>query len=161
MTEKLREVLRLVREKKYNDALDVIDELEEKGPIPPFLLVQKGRLIQLAENNTYSILDAENAFKKALGMVEDYVEALNELGKLYYSILGKPDKAMPLFERAFETCRSQMATSLTGLANCTFELEGKDKALEIVKNALAAPMDMDEIAALKREIMANGNDKNQ
>lgn len=154
MTEKLRDVLRLVREQKYNDALDVIEELQEAGPIPPSLLVQKGILIQLSENSSYTTSDVEKAFAEALKIDEDYVEAINELAYFYYAVLDDAAKAKPLFERAYEICKSQMTEAVTGFANCIYETDGRDKALEFVNSVLHEPLDMEEITTLKQELMA-------
>jgi len=91
---------------------------------------------------------------EALSIDEDYVEALNELGYLNYAVLDDAAKARPLFERAHELCKSQMTESVTGLANCIFELEGREKALEFVHEVLAEPFDMEEITTLKQELIA-------
>jgi tetratricopeptide (TPR) repeat protein len=89
------ELQRLLKAKKWEEALAQVDILLAANPLAVQLNLLRGQLIQLQGDNTaYALDDAEAAFKKALELDRTYFDALVELMHFYDAVCADPPKAL-------------------------------------------------------------------
>ena len=75
---------RLLKTKKWEEALTKVDELLASNPFAAQLYLLRGQLIQLQDDSTaYALDDAEAAFKRALELKNTSLDALVELMHFY------------------------------------------------------------------------------
>jgi len=86
---------RLLKAKKWEEALAQVDALLTATPLAAQLYLLRGQLIQLqGESTTYALDDAEAAFKRALELDGTYFDALVELMHFYDAVCADPPKAL-------------------------------------------------------------------
>jgi tetratricopeptide (TPR) repeat protein len=86
---------RLLKTKKWEEALTKVDELLASNPFAAQLYLLRGQLIQLQDNSTaYALDDAEAAFKRALELDNTYLDALVELMHFYDAVCADTSKAI-------------------------------------------------------------------
>src|SRR5689334_12210677 len=86
---------RLLKAKKWEEALAQVDTLLTANPLAAQLYLLRGQLIQLqSESTAYALDDAEAAFKRALELDETYFDALVELMHFYDAVYANPPKAL-------------------------------------------------------------------
>ena len=113
MTVSLGEIKNRVKEGKVKEALLLIRQVEQEGPLCPAVLVLKGCCIQLDDEKTpYELSDAEAAFKRAIEMDEDYVPAIIELAWFYLNVLDDAKRAVELFEKAVNSQKQLLTDQL-------------------------------------------------
>ena len=149
MLDKVYKVRDLAQEERFDEALVAIAEIEKTTALTPNLLVLKGICLELAEKQP---ADAEHAFRAALDIDDEYIEALNELGSFYLTVGEDSAKAMPLFEKAVDICEAQMTEAVVGMAVCLMNTAGKDKALQYLKDVRKSALDLERIEEIEKEI---------
>jgi len=115
----------------YSDSLKILDEFVSETERSPELLVEKGRLIKLAEDSMYELEDAEECFKKALVIESMYTPALIELGWHYLNVLDNAEEAKRYFLDASSSCHDDASVyleSYKGLLDCIVETDGVNTA---------------------------------
>ena len=86
---------RLLKAKKWEEALAQVDILLAANPLAAQLYLLRGQLIQLqGESTPYALDEAEAAFKKALELNGTYFDALVELMHFYDAVCADPPKAL-------------------------------------------------------------------
>jgi tetratricopeptide (TPR) repeat protein len=124
----------LVRSGHFDEAALYLSKLEKDRGLTPAELVLKGQLIQLGSvDNTFSLENAEAAFRSALSLDPEYVPALLELGWFLHSAEDNSAQALPLFDRALDLCKKQLKGAVEGRKECVEELESADVAEQFVK----------------------------
>lgn len=149
--DKVNQVRDLAQDERFDEALKLIGEIEKTTHLPPNLLVLKGICIVLADTGKEPT-EAEYAFREALAVDDEYVEALNELGNYYLTIKEDPAKAMPLFEKALDVAESQVTESVMGLAISLLHTAGRDRALQFLRDVRKGHIDMERIEELEQEL---------
>ena len=86
---------RLLKTKKWEEALTKVDELLASNPFAAQLYLLRGQLIQLQDDSTaYALDDAEAAFKRALELENTSLDALVELMHFYDAVCADTPKAI-------------------------------------------------------------------
>ncbi len=129
MTVSLEEIRNNVKEGKVREALSLINQIEQEGLLCPAVLVLKGCCIQLDDEKTpYELSDAEDAFKRAIEMDENYIPAIVELAWFYLNVLDDAKQAVEFFEKAITLHREGLTEAVVGKAKCLMEIETKAAA---------------------------------
>lgn len=153
MTVSLEEIENRVKEGKIKEALSLIKQVEQEGVLCPAVLVLKGNCIQLDDEKTsYDLSDAEDAFKRAIEMDEDYAPAIVELAWFYLNVLDDAKLAAELFERAVSLHRRGLTQAVIGKSKCLMETETKDAAKSYLAENTSSCLDMNEIGKVLEEI---------
>lgn len=122
----LNEVRKLLSLGEYRVAMDRIEKMEKEGVIPPDLLVLKAICIQLGPGEQkYELGDVENELEIALQIDSECVEALIEAAQYWFYVENDAKKALPLFQKAFEISKSQIAEAVAGVSKCLCEFREK------------------------------------
>jgi len=86
---------RLLKAKKWGEALAQVDVLLAANPLAAQLYLLRGQLIQLqGESTAYALADAEAAFKRALELDGTYFDVPVELMHFYDAVCADPAKAL-------------------------------------------------------------------
>lgn len=86
---------RLLKAKKWEEALAQVDALLAANPLAAQLYLLRGQLIQLQNESTaYTLDDTEAAFKRALELDGTHFDALVELMHFYDAVCADPPKAL-------------------------------------------------------------------
>jgi tetratricopeptide (TPR) repeat protein len=144
----LRDIRNKLKEGKIQEALSLIKQIEQEGPLCPAVLVLKGYCIQLDDETTpYELSDAEEAFKRVIEMDEDYTPAIVELAWFYLNVLDDAERAAGLFERAAASYKKAMTEAVVGKAKCLIETETRDAAKSYLAEITRSCLDSKEIGS--------------
>lgn len=142
------ELNRLSTSQRYDEALDLLASAETERQLDAHELVMKGRLIQLAsESCQFPLMDAASAFKEALDLEPESIDARVELAWYFHTIEGDHRRAEALFRQAIASSRSQLTEAARGLAACLEEIESTAAAesfLRALHHAALVAEDLDE-----------------
>jgi len=137
--------IRLYSQEQYDEALRELVTVEKTHCLPPNILVIKAACIQLGSGDgPYALEDATSAFKRALEIDPEYVEALNESGYYWLYVLDRREVARPCFEKAMGIARSQLTEAIVGIAECIAETSACE-ALEFIEQAVKDTVDREAI----------------
>lgn len=129
-------------------ALDRLLDIERERKLWPHELVEKARLIQIAPpRDALGLKDAEEAYRQALEIDDEYVPALVELAYYYWAVEDNAQAARPYFERAVSLCRSQLSEAASGVAGCLEELDSEEEARRYLRR-IAAGREVREVESL-------------
>ncbi|HEV8578938.1 MAG TPA: hypothetical protein VGX68_07615 [Thermoanaerobaculia bacterium] len=135
------ELRRLLQAGSYDKALEELRGIEERRSLSPHELVLKGRCLQIGSGSTSELQEAEQAFREALTIDQDYAPALLELAWFLHAVEDDSTKALPLFERALEITKRQLIEAARGKYECLEELqsqEASDNFLQRLRRELAS-----------------------
>ena len=121
MKSKLEEIDRLARAGQYDDAVVLIDAMDQAGFTSSELQVIKGDLIQLGESELYSIEDAAAAYVRAIDLDAGNIKARLELGWFRLNVEDDAVGAKSCFDTALELSTELRNESRRGLAECRRE----------------------------------------
>ena len=115
----LKNVELLLKYEQYSDALSIVNKLLEKYPFFTKLLLLKGRLIQLLdeESKLGELHDALDALQTAIELDQESIDALNELAMFHYAIEGNDNEYKLSFNLQILIRHSQ-ATPLSVMYLC-------------------------------------------
>ena len=137
---------------KYDEALKEVAMLEKEYSLPPNLLIIKAACIFLGSGTTaYSLDDAETAYKRALEIDPENVEALIEAGYHYLNVLDKREIAKHYFDKAISISRTRNSDAIIGMAECISETSPK-KALQFLNKTVSKAVDLKMIEKTIRDI---------
>ncbi len=133
----IAKVRRLWRQDRYDLALVEVDRLLELSPNNPYLLVQRGELIQLqnGDEELPTLEDAKAALVSAVALDPDSPNALIELGYFVYAIEDDAKTAAKHFEKAVKLSADLFAQALVGHAEALSELGQETKAARLILEA--------------------------
>lgn len=153
MIPSLENVISLYGERRYIEALSLLEKLEQEKILHPEVLVWKGRCMQLIDSNPpYELLLIEKAYNQALEIDAGYIPALVELGYFYLNTLDEADRAINYFSRAMALYQGQVTEAVVGMTECLSEVESRDIALDYLANVKNALLDTEKIQKLQKEI---------
>lgn len=136
----------LWRDEKFDEAVEELLRIGRARELTPLELVLKGRFIQLgSEAVAGTLADAEQAYREALEIDENYVPALIELAWFYYAVLDETAKALPFFERAIEVTRAQLSEAVEGKVKCLEELQSSNAARTFLSQVSRDALDVKAI----------------
>jgi len=140
-------VHQLFKDKKYDEALVELGSIKNDFLLPPNISVLKGVCIQLGKDEKLplGLEDAEKAYKNALEVDSEYINALLELGFFYLNVKDDATKALFQFKKAFALSRSKLTEAIQGYAECLSELESQEKALKFIEESINNSVDMDKL----------------
>ncbi|MCW3086383.1 MAG: tetratricopeptide repeat protein [Bacteroidetes bacterium] len=81
------------------------------------------------------VLEAEEHYKEALRIIPNYISAHNNLGMVYYTYMGAPDKAIPELTRAVQL-DTNYVEAYFNLASCYAALKQYDQAEKLYKKTI-------------------------
>ena len=121
----LKDIERLLRGNQYSKALLIVNKLLEEYPFSTRLLLLKGRLIQLLdeESELGELQDALDALELASELDDGSIDALNELAMFRHVVEDKQDEAILLFEKSIAKCLEFLEEAYLGKAKCLFETD--------------------------------------
>jgi tetratricopeptide (TPR) repeat protein len=132
----LKDIERLLRGNQYSKALLIVNKLLEKYPFSTRLLLLKGRLIQLLdeESELGELQDALDALELASELDDGSIDALNELAMFRHVMEDKQDEAILLFEKSIAKCFELLEEAYLGKAKCLFETDRVFESLNCLPN---------------------------
>jgi tetratricopeptide (TPR) repeat protein len=104
------------------------------------------------EKTLYELSDAEDAFKRAIEMDEDYTLAMVELAWFYLNVLDDAERATGLFQRAVASYRKAMTEAVVGLAKCLMESKSKEAAKTYLAEITRSCLDANELSNVLEEV---------
>ena len=153
---------------RFNEVLNLLDEFEKTTPLTPKLLIIKGDCIQLAiPGDKYDLPDVELAYRKAIAIDNQYVEAWKELGWFYLCVEDDSKRAIVAFQKSIKICykksvqknkslrcsRQEMTEAVIGKAMCLLEIFSASDALTYLEcNKLKNLLDKEQIEKEKIEM---------
>ena len=153
MNVSLSDIKNRVKEGKIKEALSLIKQMEQESPLCPAVLVLKGRCIQLDDEKTpYELSDAEEAFKRAIEMDEDYTPAIVELAWFYLNVFDDAKRAAKLFETAVTAHRQVLTEAVVGKAKCLMESKSKEAAKTYLEEIIHSCLDANELRKVLDEV---------
>ena len=157
MKASLKEIKNRYREGRYKEALALIETIEREGLLHPEVLVWKGRCIQLDDERTaYELSDAEQAYKQALSIDNEFTPAIVELAYLYLNVLDDAKQANTLFKKAVHSYKMLMTEAVVGLAKSIAEVKSKEAALRYLLTISTSLLDRSEIEEARKDIESLG-----
>lgn len=128
----IEQIRLLYDDDKYEEAVRLAEEFEQKGTVSPALLLWKSRSLLLSDLPEYELDDVERWLLQALDLDSDYLPALLELGFFYLRTMDDVKRAWPLFERARDVCTEDATDTVIGLSECIAELDSPKAALNFL-----------------------------
>lgn len=114
--------------------------------IPPHILVFKGICIQRSsENQPYSLEDVKVAYKKAIEIDENCIDALFELACFYNVYEDNPSKAAKYYKKAFDLAKYQYLEIVKEYAKCLAETESVSKACAFINKCRKETFDESDV----------------
>lgn len=120
----------LLDKEKFGAALRELDSLMMEWPNQPALLVLRGELIQLQEEDGPPIDEAIAALKKATVLDARNADAWLELGYIQFSVQDDAKTADKSFVRSISAASQTLVSALIGRAGALEELGKKSEAFE-------------------------------
>lgn len=126
----LAQVRRQWRTGRYDRALAQVDRLLKDWPDNPHLLILRGNLIQLQEDDAGPTLkDAKRALQRAVDLDEESPSALIELGHFLNASEDDAKAAAKCFAKAIRLCKRLLKEALLAQAKVLSELDRRPEAL--------------------------------
>lgn len=124
--------------KECANELKVLERIARKRPLHPHELVRQGRCLQLDDENTCTLEDAEISYRAALGLDPAYVPAWLELGWFIHRTRDDPASAIGVFEWVAKICKEwkEEIDVLTAELNPSDVANGAGTDLEPVNAAI-------------------------
>ena len=149
----LDEIKNKYEQGKYQEAIALIEKVEQEGLITPDVLVWKGRCLQLIdEESSYQLSDIESTFKEALEIDAEFTPAIIELAWFYLNVLDDASKAIPLFDKAINLHKQLITEAVSGMAKCLLEVKTKEEAREYLHEIAHSLLDSNEIQSIIADI---------
>lgn len=140
----------------YDEALDALMHGKSGVEQCPYLLVTKGRLIQLAEHTSLGLDEAEKAFQQALRIDKEYIPAMLHLAWYYLNVCDDPASAKRYFDKAMDILSDYVAEAVEGSAKCLQEMaDGVNGALNFLENVRPLILDDRQLDRIKGQIRAS------
>lgn len=152
MNQYLDEVKKLYRSENYDDALQVIDDAEQRAAISPALLVWKSRCLQLTNNPEGKLADARASLQQALDVDDEYLPALIDLAYFHLNVMDDAEAASPLFRKALSISTDNVTETVIGLAHCISETDSPNAALAFLQRNATLMVDSSKLEELKAEL---------
>lgn len=125
----------LARQEKISESLQLLVENADIVSRSPDLLVQKGVLMLLDEQQEHELRAAEQQFHLALELDPAFAEALLELGWHYLNLVDEPDAAEKYFAAARKVSTSgskEYVESVEGSASCIRDSQSDNDAVRYI-----------------------------
>ena len=148
LQEKLRD---LTLKESYEAILTLLAQYEKYYELPPNLLILKGNCIALCSAGSYTLSDVESAYREALRVDEDNIDAYLELGWFFLHVQDDAQTAQPFFERAFELSRKYLVSSLAGMNQCLAELKSTAIAEKTIEQLLRDKLGRDIVNEIAKQ----------
>lgn len=141
------------RDEQFDKALEILNVMEGVQALPPHILTRKGIAILLGrDSGGMKLEDAEQAYRDAITLDDEYIDGYLELGYFYLNIQNDADRAMPLFAKAIELCKKTGTQAVSGLAHCVEELKSPTDALQFLDENASMDLDQESISKTIGEI---------
>lgn len=142
----LAELRALRRERRFNEALELVERLLKEAPFSTELLVCRAQLLQLAPQAEASnpLASAEESLAQACALAPHAVEPRIEMGHLLYAVQDRPADGLGQFEAAEGLARTALKDALIGKIKCLAQLgRHAEAAVELACAAQIFPHDTD------------------
>ncbi len=126
----ISEVRSLMSRSKFSEALAEVDALLEQWPDQPALLVLRGELIQLQDENGPPLDEAVFALKRAATLDPRNADALLELAYFQFAVQDDSRAAEKSFSRSISASSEALISALVGRAGALEELGRKREAFD-------------------------------
>lgn len=149
----LKEVEKLAKRGNYEVALIKVNDLLSQYPFDTRLLLLKGEIIQLLDEDSPlgELKDARKALELAVKVDPKSIEALLELAYFYSSVEDNDLKAIQLFDQAIQLCLTFLQEAYIGKIKSSVNSERRSEALKSIKESLRLFPDSEEIRKLEKE----------
>jgi lipopolysaccharide biosynthesis regulator YciM len=150
----LSELQALRRERRFSEALELVERLLKEAPFSTELLVRHAELLQLAPQAKVSnpLAAAEASLAQALALAPDAIEPRIEMGHLLYAVQDRPADGLDQFEAAEELARAALRDALIGKIKCLAQLgQHAEAGVELASAAQIFPADTD-LGVLQAEL---------
>lgn len=148
----------LRRERRFGEALALVEHLLEEGSSSTELLVCRAQLLQLAPRAKVGnpLAAAEESLAQACALAPDTVEPRIEMGHLLYAVQDRPADALRQFEVAERLARGNLKDALIGKVECLVALgRAAEARVELAGAVRLFPADTD-LGVLQTELEGDG-----
>ena len=114
----------LARERRFDEALALVEDLLAQGPSSTELLVWRAKLLQLAPQAEAGepLSSAEASLAQACALAPEAAPPRLEMGHLLYAVQDRPADALHQFEAAERLARGNLKDALIGKIQCLVAL---------------------------------------
>jgi len=150
----LSELRTLRRERRFSEALALVERLLVEAPFSTELLVCRAQLLQLAPHAEVSnpLAAAEVSLAQACALAPEAIEPRIEMGHLLYAVQDRPADGLGQFEAAEGLARAALKDALIGKIKCLAQLGRHSEAgVELSCAAQIFPDDTD-LGVLQAEL---------
>jgi tetratricopeptide (TPR) repeat protein len=131
----LAEIRSLRQRRRYVGALAAVDALLNQWPDQPALLVLRGELIQLQDEDGPPLDDVVAALKRAVALDDRNADAWLELGHFQFAVEDDAKAADKTFAQAVAASRATLIAALVGRAAALEEMGRKREAFDCLSVA--------------------------
>ena len=142
----LSELRALRRERRFSEALALVERWLKEAPFSTELLVCRAQLLQLAPHAEVGdpLAAAEESLAQACTLAPDAIEPRIEMGHLLYAVQDRPADGLSQFEAAEGLARASLKDALIGKIKCLAQLGRRTEAgVELAHAAQVFPDDTD------------------
>lgn len=152
----LQQVISLCKEKKFWAAYDLVNELLDKYPVTPSLLMRRAMIIQMLDTmegrEIPSLEQVKQDLLLACELAPEEIEPFIELGHFEYAVMDRPDEGMKHFITAQQNADNGMKEALIGRIKCHADMGEMQQAKELLALARKNYEDDDKIEMLYYEL---------
>lgn len=148
-------VSELHKQRDYNSALKLVQELLSHYPYSVDLLVKYAKLIQLSDDNSaeFPPLEAVSENLKLAHIISPQsIEPCIELGYFEYAVNNCPDQAIQYFKVAQLNAESGLKSALIGQIKCYIDMENIPLAIEVLEKAKVLFTDDIDLKMIEAEL---------
>lgn len=132
---RVAEIRTLVAEQKFAVALDAVDSLLREWQDQPALLVLRGEIIQLMDEDGPSLEEAEAALKRATTLDDRNADSWLEFAHYQFAVVDDAKAAEKSFSRAISESCETLISALIGRAGALEELGRRRDAFDCLSVA--------------------------
>ena len=157
----LSQLRTLRRERRFGEALALVERLLKEGPSSAELLVLRAQLLQLAPETHMAdpLAAAEESLAQACALAPDAVEPLIEMGHFLYAVKDRPANALTQFEAAERLARAGLKDALIGKIKCLAQLGRQAEARAEMATAAEIFPDDTDLGVLQAELDEGAGEK--
>jgi len=135
----------------------IVNKFLEKCPFLTRLLLLKGQLIQLLDEDSElgELQDASDALESAAELDDGSIDVLNELAMFRHVVEDEHDEAILLFEKSIVKCLDFLEEAYLGKAKCLFETDRVFESLNCLNEGLQLIPHAAKLKSEKDYILSN------
>lgn len=152
----LQRITALIGERRFDDALEQVDQLLDSSPNAVGLLIKRAMLIQLQDNENIGappLSEVRESLERAIEIEPNSIDAYVELGNFEHAVADDPKAALEHFKKAMTYSEDGLKAALIGMMKCQVEIGCPEDARSTLKRLqVLFPDDLD-VAMMEDELI--------